>query len=151
MDPGPIFYILLQTPAAIICLLFPASTTVFHTVLLILCFCKTGGIDNLSVSSWAKFWFVLCRFHVVEGTTVNWEPAILLAPGEESSPTTFRRSPSPTGSITLGRNSRENLLLSSSRLPLGVSQHVLHHHLGRIRALMADPLVILRRGMATWC
>ena len=21
-------------------------------------FCKTGGIDNLSVSSWAKFWFV---------------------------------------------------------------------------------------------
>ena len=77
-------------------------------------FCKTGGIDNLSVSSWAKFWFVLCRFHVVEGTTVNWELAILLAPGEESSPTTFRRSPSPTGSITLGRNSRENLLLSTS-------------------------------------
>ena len=95
-------------------LLFPASTTIFHTVLLILCFCKTGGIDNLSVSSWAKFWFVLCRFHVVEGTTVNWEPAIFLAPGEESSPTTFRRSPSPTGSITLGRNSRENLLLSTS-------------------------------------
>ena len=93
---------------------FTASSTIFHTVLLILCFCKTGGIDNLSVSSWAKFWFVLCRFHVVEGTTVNWEPAILLAPGEESSPTTFRRSPSPTGSISLGRNSRENLLLSTS-------------------------------------
>ena len=36
-------------------------------------FCKTGEIDNLSVSSWAKFWFVLCRFHVVGGgaTIIN--------------------------------------------------------------------------------
>mgnify|MGYP003418342213 CR=1 FL=1 len=77
-------------------------------------FCKTGEIDNLSVSSWAKFWFVSVqiprywRRHRQLGTSY------LLAPGEESSPTTFRRSPSPTGSITLGRNSRENLLLSTS-------------------------------------
>ena len=34
-------------------------------------FCQTGEIDNLSVSSWAKFWFVLCRFHVVGGGATN--------------------------------------------------------------------------------
>ena len=53
-------------------------------------FCKTGGIDNLSVSSWAKFWFVLCRFHVV-------------GEAPPTSTTTFHRSSNPTGSITLGR------------------------------------------------
>ena len=60
--PWSYFYILFTTPAAIICLLFLATPTVFHTVLLILCFCKTGEIDNLSVSSWAKFWFVSVQF-----------------------------------------------------------------------------------------
>ena len=77
-------------------------------------FCKTGGIDNLSVSSWAKFWFVLCRFHVVEGTTVNQASALFWRLGEESSPTTFRRPSNPTGSITLGRLLKGNLLLSIS-------------------------------------
>ena len=57
---GPRSY-LLHTVTNTCCntlLLFLAITAVFHTVLLILCFYKTGGIDNLSVSSWAKLWFV---------------------------------------------------------------------------------------------
>ena len=57
--PWSNFLILFTQPAAIICFLllvvFPA---VFHTIRLTLCFCKTGEIDNLSVSCWAKFWFV---------------------------------------------------------------------------------------------
>ena len=77
-------------------------------------FCKTGGIDNLSVSSWAKFWFVSVqtprcwRHHHQPGNSSS------LAPGEESSSTTFRRPSNPTGSITLGRLLKGNLLLSTS-------------------------------------
>ena len=113
MDPGPIFYILLQTPAAILCLLFLATPTIFHTVLLILCFCKTGEIDNLSVSSWAKFWFVSVQ------VPRCWR-------GERHLPATalFRCHPSPTGSITLGRNSRETCCCLHHNLPLGVNQLV---------------------------
>ena len=77
-------------------------------------FCKTGEIDNLSVSSWAKFWFVSVQIprcwghHRQPGKSSFWRL------GEESSPTTFRRSSNPTGSITLGRLFKGNLLLSTS-------------------------------------
>ena len=63
-------------------------------------FCKTGGIDNLSVSSWAKFWFVSVQI-----------PSCW---GRHHQTTTFHRSSSPTGSITLGRLFKGNLLLSTS-------------------------------------
>ena len=39
-------------------LLLLASPTVFPHCATNPLFCKTGEIDNLSVSSWAKFWFV---------------------------------------------------------------------------------------------
>ena len=66
-------------------------------------FCKTGGIDNLSVSSWAKFWFVSVQ------VPHCWR-------GERHFPATalFQCHPNPTGSITLGRLLKGNLLLSTS-------------------------------------
>ena len=63
-------------------------------------FCKTGGIDNLSVSSWAKFWFVAVQI-----------PSFW---GRHHKTTTLHRSSSPTGSITFGRLFKGNLLLSTS-------------------------------------
>ena len=77
-------------------------------------FCKTGEIDNLSVSSWAKFWFVSVQIPRCWGHHRQPGNSSFLAPGEESSPTTFRRPSNPTGSITLGRLLKGNLLLSTS-------------------------------------
>ena len=64
--------------------------------------------------------FTYCYKHLLQYSVycflqvLLWEPVIKLVPGEESSPTTFRRSSSPIGSITLGRLFKGNLLLSTS-------------------------------------
>jgi len=65
-------------------------------------FCKTGEIDNLSVSSWAKFWFVSVQI-----------PCCWRHHRHQQQPSD--RSSSPTGSIKPWVDySRENLLLSTS-------------------------------------
>ena len=51
MDPGSIFYMFTVT-----CNFYCFPHCAFNSL-----FCKTGGIDNLSVSSWAKFWFVVVQ------------------------------------------------------------------------------------------
>ena len=82
--------------------IFPA---VFHTIRLTLCFCKTGEIDNLSVSCWAKFWFVSVQI-----------PRWCKLPSARGSQHQQHsdRSSSPTGLITLGRFLKGKLLLSTS-------------------------------------
>jgi hypothetical protein len=93
----------------------------FHTVRLILCFQQTSEIDNLTVSSDKVVW--LCcvqvprccwrRHHAIN---------CLLVPASNNLQKWFL---SPIGRVNFGFILRENLLLCSSYLPLGVSQRVL--------------------------
>ena len=70
---GPLsyFYILFTTPAAIICLLLLAIPTVFHTLLLTLCSTRPEGLTTSLFRVGQSSGLFLCRFYVVEGTTVN--------------------------------------------------------------------------------
>ena len=81
---------------------FPA---VFHTIRLTLYFCKTGEIHNLSVSCWAKFWFVSVQIP-------RWCKLPSARGSQHQQPSD--RSSSPTGLITLGRFLKGKLLLSTS-------------------------------------
>ena len=69
--PWSYFYILFTTPAAIICLLFFATPTIFHTVILTLCSARPKRLTTSLFRVGQSSGFFLCRFHVVEGTTVN--------------------------------------------------------------------------------
>ena len=105
--PWSNFLILFTQPAAIICfLLLAVFPAVFHTIRLTLCFCKTGEIDNLSVSCWAKFWFVSVQIP-------RWCKLPSARGSQHQQPSD--RSSSPTGPIKPWVDySRENLLLSTS-------------------------------------
>jgi hypothetical protein len=93
----------------------------FHTIRLILCFQQTSEMDNLT-ASWGKVAWLCCvqvphccwRWHC----TIN----CLLAPTSNNLQKWFL---SPTGRLNFGFILRENFLLCSSYLPLGVSQWVL--------------------------
>jgi hypothetical protein len=99
----------------------PQTNISFHTVCLILCFQQTSEIDNLTVS-WGKVFWLCC----VQVPRCCWRRhcAIncLLAPASNNLQKWFL---SPTGRLNFGFILRENLLLCSSYLPLGVSQRVL--------------------------
>ena len=83
---------------------------------------QAGEIDNLTVTLGQSILIVLCRFHVGAGI-------LGVAPHYTPPPTTFTWPSSPTGSINLGFFLRENLLLCSSYLPLGVPNgRVLYRH-----------------------
>jgi hypothetical protein len=117
------------------------------TICLILCLQQTGEIDNLTVS-WGKvLGCVVCRFHVVAGAK--------LRPGRGAIYKFFRAVAklasinmrklvlSPTGSINLGFILREDLLLCSSYLPLGVSNWAVIAT-PRGAKLMREQLVLVR-------
>jgi hypothetical protein len=91
-------------------------------VQLILCFQQTSELDKLT-ASWGKvIWLCCAGLHVAaDAGSAPCHKSVCFNFGEDLL--------SPTGSINLGFLLRENLLLSSSHLPLGVSQRVLHHHL----------------------
>ena len=74
--PWSYFYILFTTPAAIICLLLLATPTVFHTVLLTLCSARPERLTTSLFRVGQSSGLFLCRFHVVEGTTVNQAQAL---------------------------------------------------------------------------
>src|SRR4051812_27811157 len=99
MDPGPIFTV--DTSSTITIYLLQTTIT-FHTIQLILCFQQTGKIDNLSVR-WGKV-LSLCRA------------------GLQVASNTFESFPSSYWFDNLGFLLRENLMLCSSHLALGVSQ-----------------------------
>jgi hypothetical protein len=99
----------------------PQTNISFHTIRLILCFQQTSEIDNLIVI-WGKVIWLCCvkvprccwhRHHAIN---------YLLAPVSNNLRKWFL---SPTGRLNFGFILSENLLLSSSYLPLGVSQRVL--------------------------
>jgi hypothetical protein len=100
---------------------FTASKHLFSTLRLILCFQQIGEIDNLTVS-WGKVVWLCC----VQVPRCCWRRhrAIncLLAPASNNLQKWFL---SPTSRLNFGFILRENLLLCSSYLPLGVSQLVL--------------------------
>ena len=78
---------------AILVLLFSSQTIIFHTIRLILCYSRTGEIDNLTVTLGQSNLVLLCRFHVGAGI-----PGV--APHYTPSPTTFTWPSSPTSLIT---------------------------------------------------
>ena len=103
----------IQSTAIIVLYCFMQTNIIFHTIRLTLCFQQAGEIDNLTVKLGQSNLIVLCRFHV--GTGI---PGV--APHYTPSPTPSKQPRFPTGSINLGFILRENLLLHSSYLPLGV-------------------------------
>lgn len=120
MDPGPFFYIeynLLQY-------LFYCSlqTIIFHTIHLILGNSKPVRLTT-SLFRWGKVLWFCCA-----DSTLAPESLMLRCT------TSHRHQPStcflaPTGSINLGFLLRENLLLYTSYLPLGVpNRRVLYRH-----------------------
>ena len=125
MDPGPIFYILFTTPAAILCLLFLATPTVFHTLLLTLCSARPKRLTTSLFRVGQSSGLFLCRFHVVEGTTVNQARVLFWRLGRSHHQQPFDRSSSPTGTIKPWIDySRETCCCLHHKLPLGVNQLV---------------------------
>ena len=75
--PWSYFYILFTTPAAIICfLLLAIIPAVFHTLLLTLCSARPERLTTSLFQVGQSSGLFLCRFLVVEGTTVNQAQAL---------------------------------------------------------------------------
>jgi hypothetical protein len=103
---------------------FSQITIFYHSIRLILCLQQTGEIDNLTVS-WGKVLdCVVCRFHVAAGAKLRpRRGAIYKLSGavvKLASINLRKLVLSPTSLINLGFILREDLLLCSSYLPLGV-------------------------------
>jgi hypothetical protein len=124
MDPGPFFYIAITVYYLLVLFTFLQTTTFYHSIRLILCLQQIGEIDNLTVS-WDKvLGCVVCRFHVAAGAKLRPERGAIYklsgAVAKLASINLRKLVLSPTGSINLSFILRENLLLCSSYLPLGV-------------------------------
>jgi hypothetical protein len=96
----------------------------YHSIRLILCLQQTGEIENLTIS-WGKvFGCVVCRFYIAAGAKLHpGRGAIYKLSGAIAKLASINLRKlvlSPTGSINLGFILREDLLLCSSYLPLGV-------------------------------
>ena len=122
--------ILKYKSAAILVLLFSLQTIIFHTIRLILCYSKPVRLTT-SLFRWGKVVWLCCA-----GSTLAPESLVLRRT------TSRRHQPStcflaPPGSINLGFFLRENLLLCSSYLPLGVAQRTCEIH--AIKCLGTSP------------
>jgi hypothetical protein len=96
----------------------------YHSIRLILCLQQTAEIDNLTVS-WGKvLGCVVCRFHVADGAKLGSKRGAIYklsgAVAKLASINIRKLVLSPTGSINLGFILREDLLMCSSYLTLGV-------------------------------
>jgi hypothetical protein len=125
MDPGPFFYILITIYYLLALFTFLQTTIFYHTIRLILCLQQTGEIDNLTVSWGKELGCVVCRFHVAAGVKLRLRRGAIYklsgAIAKLASINLRKLVLSPTGSINLGFILKEDLLLCSSYLPLGVS------------------------------
>jgi hypothetical protein len=124
VNPGPFFYIAITVYHLLALFIFLQTTIFFHSICLILYLQQIGAIDNLTVS-WGKvLGCVVCRFHVAAGAKLcHGQGAIYKLSGavaKLASINLWKLVLSPTGSINLGFIPREDLLLCSSYLPLGV-------------------------------
>jgi hypothetical protein len=124
MDPGPFFYILITIYYLLALFTFSQTTIFYHTICLILCLQQIGEIDNLTVS-WGKvLGCIVCRFHIATGAKIRPRRGTIYklsgAVVKLASINLRKLVLSPTGSINLDFILREDLLLCSSYLPLGV-------------------------------
>jgi hypothetical protein len=124
MDPGPFFYIVITIYHLLALFTFLQTTIFYHSIRLILCLQQTGEIDNVTVSWGKALGCVVCRFHIAAGAKLcpGWSAIHKLsgAVAKLASITLRKLVFSPTGSINLVFILREDLLLCSSYLPLGV-------------------------------
>jgi hypothetical protein len=105
-----------------------ANYYLYHSIRLILCLQQTSEIDNLTVS-WGKvLGCVVCRFHIAAGAKLRHGRGAIYelfgAVAKLASINLWKLVLSHTGSINLGFILREDLLLCSSYLPLGVPNWV---------------------------
>jgi hypothetical protein len=124
VDPGSFFCIVITVYHLLTLFTFLQTTIFYHTIRLILCLQQTGEIDNLTIS-WGKvLGCVVCRFHLAAGAKLRpGRGAIYKLSGavvKLASINLQKLVLSPTGSINLGFILREDLLLCSSYLSLGV-------------------------------
>jgi hypothetical protein len=124
VDPGPFFYIVITVYHLLVLFTFSQTTIFYHTICLILCLQQTGEIGNLTVS-WGKvLGCVVCRFHVAAGAKLRPGRGAIYklsrAVAKLASINLRKLVLSPTSLINLGFILREDLLLCSSYLPLGV-------------------------------
>jgi hypothetical protein len=124
VDPGPFIYIFIIVYHLLTLFTFLQTTIFYHSIRLILYLQQTGEIDNLTVS-WGKvLGCVVCRFHVAAGAKLRPRQGAIYklsgAVAKLASINVQKLVLSPTGSINLGFIVREDLLLCSSYLPLGV-------------------------------
>jgi hypothetical protein len=124
VDPSPFFYIVIIVYYLLALFTFSQTTIFYHTVHLILCLQQTGEIDNLTVSWGRVLGCVVCRFYVAAGAKLRpRRGAIYKLSGAVTKLASINLRKlvlSHTGSINLGFLLREDLLLCSSYLPLGV-------------------------------
>jgi hypothetical protein len=124
VDPGPFFYIVINGYHLLALFTFLQTTMFYHSIRLIPCLQKTGEINNLTVS-WGKvLGCVVCRFHVAAGVKLRPGRGTIYKLSEAVAKLAIinlqKLVLSPTGSINLGFIPREDVLLCSSYLPLGV-------------------------------
>jgi hypothetical protein len=124
MDPGPFFYVVITIYHLLALFTFLQTTIFYHSIRLILCLQQTGEIDNLTIS-WGKVLnCVVCRFYVAAGAKLRpGRGAIYKLSGAVAKLASINLQKLvffPTGLINLGFILREDLLLCSSYLPLGV-------------------------------
>jgi hypothetical protein len=124
MDPGPFFYIVITVYHFLALFTFSQTTIFYHSIRLILCLQQTGEIDNLTVR-WGKvLGCVVCRFHAAAGAKLRPKRGAIYklsgAVAKLASINLRKLVLSPTGSINLGFILREELLVCSSYLLLGV-------------------------------
>jgi hypothetical protein len=132
VDPGPFFYIHITIYYLLTLFQFSQTTIFYHTIRLILCLHQTGEIDNLTVS-WGKvLWLCCVQVHVAAGAKLcPRKGATYKLSGNVAKPASINLRKlvlSPTSSINLGFILREDLLLCSSYLPLGVPNWVPNKH-----------------------
>jgi hypothetical protein len=124
VDPSPFFYIVITVYHLLALFTFLQTTIFYHSIPLILCLQQTSEIDNLTIS-WGKvLGCVVCRFHIAADAKLRPRRGAIYklsgAIAKLASINLQKLVLSPTGSINLGFILREDLLLCSSYLPLGV-------------------------------
>jgi hypothetical protein len=124
VDSGPFFYIVITVYHLLTLFTFFQIITFYHSMCLILCLQQTGEINNLTIS-WDKvLGYVMCRFHIAFGAKLRLGRGAIYklsrAVAKLASINLRKLVHSPTGSINLGFILREDLLLCSSYIPLGV-------------------------------
>jgi hypothetical protein len=128
VDLGQFFYIVITIYYLLALFTFLQTIIFYHSMRLILSLQQTGEIDNLTIS-WGKvLGCVVCRFYIAAGAKLRPRRGVIYklsgAVAKLASINLQKLVLSPASSINLGFILREDLLLCSSYLPLGVPSWV---------------------------